>query len=102
MRQMEQCWRAMHPDLVPSACVQEAGESDDLAGILGAISDSEESSSDVPLSTGTAPAKKKVAKKKRVEGEKKDEVEVEPEVIFREVLMSEDIYLRLLRYEVSG
>lgn len=100
LRQMKQCWHAMHPEDSAQNLAHETDESDDLVGVLRALSASEASSVDAPLSAKKKRTKKR-AKKQTVE-EVDVEVVVEPEMIFKEILTSEDIYLRLLRYEVSG
>lgn len=120
----------MHPDATPRSLEEDqpaeepagaAYSSDDLERALDALSDS---SAEVPLRTATA-GRKPAASKPRVRKAKAsperrgraaasaDEDAVaddtdadararDPDELFREVLTSEDIYLRLLRYEVRA
>jgi hypothetical protein len=110
IHQMEACWSAMHP--AEQGTVGQAGTNpsdgfqsgDESEAQMAASSDS---SLEVPLSASKKATKKRATTKKKKtsvvdETEQNDGKEAQkPDEIFRQVLTSDDIYLRLLRYEVS-
>jgi hypothetical protein len=107
---MEACWSAMHPaeqgtvgqaETSPSDGFQSGNESE------AQMAASSNSSLEVPLSASKKATKKRATTRKQKtsvvdETEQNDGKESQdPDEIFRQVLSSDDIYLRLLRYEVS-